>query len=42
MIVTLIKDFGINKKGDQLEANNVLYNHLLGKKCIKVEKKVKK
>lgn len=43
MLVTLIKDFGINKKGDKLEANDLLKSHLLKKGCIKVAKpKVKK
>lgn len=43
MIVTLIKDFGIHKKGSELEANKLLYNHLLAKGCIKVPtKKAKK
>jgi len=38
MKVTLIKDFGINKKGETMEVNEPLYKHLLAKGCIKVDK----
>ena len=43
MKVTLIKDFDGNKKDKIMEVNDLLYNHLLTKGCIKVDKpKVKK
>jgi len=38
MKVTLLKNFGLNKKGETIEANDALFKHLLKKDCIKVEK----